>query len=296
MIAFLIVGILNFVATDPSIMLSGDNASPKQIAELREYLGLNTPLIYQVIDLLKSILTFNLGNSWASNEPITDMLKYGLKVSLIIALPSFIISNLLALSISVICIFSKKIYRIINILCIALMSISSIPFIMYFQWLISYKLKLLPISGYSSRFPQGLLYLILPISIWILLHLGSNIKLYYTLFAKELKEDYIKTSYSKGLGKFYIFFFHILKNVSITLFTKIISQLPSLVLGALLIENFFSLPGIGSIVFTAINNSDFPIIKAITSLSAFLYIFINTFLDIMYIIIDPKIRLNHKFC
>jgi len=275
-------------------MLSGNNASPKQIAEIRQYLDLNTSFMCQVLNLIKSIFLFKFGSSWTSNEPISALLKYGFKVSLIIALPTFLITNILALTISALAAFIAKIGEVVHIICTLLMSISSISYILYSQWIISYKLHLLPIAGYNSNFPQCIYYFTLPILIWITLNISSNIKFYHSLISNELKQDYIKTSYAKGLSRTYIFSYHILKNIIIPLITNIISQIPSLILGALLIENFFSLPGLGSMMFSAINNSDFPIIKAMTALSAFGYIILNTLIDILYIILDPKVRLEHQ--
>jgi peptide/nickel transport system permease protein len=108
----------------------------------------------------------------------------------------------------------------------------------------------------------------------------------------EVHQDYVRTARAKGLANRTILFKHVLKNAMIPIITNLVTQIPSLILGALLIENFFGIPGLGNITLQAINNADFPVIKAMTILSSMLYIIFNVITDILYTLVDPRVKLN----
>ncbi|MCP3660808.1 MAG: ABC transporter permease [Bacteroidetes bacterium] len=293
-VSFLIFIMFNIVAGDPTIMLLGKYATAKQMADLRHYLGLDKAWYLQYFDILKSAFTFNFGHSWATKQLISEMIKSGAKVSLTLSLPSFIISSIISLIISMISAFyrGKWIDKFLVLICVIMMSISALSYILFGQWILAYKFGLFPIEGYEYGFPFFIPYIILPCIIWIILSTGSDIRFYRTIILDELYQDYVRTARAKGLSETMIFCKHILKNAMIPIITNLIIQIPFLILGFLLIENFFGIPGLGSIILDAINNSDFPVIKAITILTASVYIVFNAITDILYVILDPRINLK----
>jgi peptide/nickel transport system permease protein len=148
------------------------------------------------------------------------------------------------------------------------------------------------IAGYEYGFPDFLPYIILPAIIWIVLSIGPDVRLYRTIMLDEVHQDYVRTARAKGLSSRMILFKHVLKNAMIPIITNLVIQVPSLILGALLIENFFGIPGLGNITLQAINNSDFPVIKAMTILSSVLYVIFNVITDILYTLVDPRVQLK----
>lgn len=293
-VSLLIFIMFNIVVGDPTIILLGKHATADQMADLRHHLGLDKSWILQYLDILKSSFTMNFGRSWATKQLISQMIKSGSKVSLTLSLPSFIITSFLSIIISMVSAFfrGKWIDKSLVIICVIMMSISGLTYILFGQWILSYKLGLFPIEGYEYGFPYFIPYIILPCIIWIVLCVGPDVRFYRAIMLDEIHQDYVRTARAKGLSEITILFKHVLKNAIIPIITNLVIQIPFLILGALLIESFFGIPGLGSIILDAINNSDFPVIKAITILSALFYIIFNAITDILYVIVNPRISLK----
>lgn len=293
-VSLLIFLMFNIVAGDPAVMLLGKHATVKQIAELRHELGLDRHWLMQYLDILKSAFTFDFGRSWATKQQITPMIKSGASVSLTLVTPAFIVTSLLAISMALIAAFfrGKLLDRGLVVLSVVMMSISGLAYILFGQWLFAYKLGWFDIAGYEYGFPDFIPYTILPGIILVVLSIGSDVRFYRTVILDELYQDYVRTARAKGLPERLVLFKHVLKNALIPIITNLIMQLPSLLLGTLLVENFFSIPGLGSITLHAINNSDFPVIKAMAILSAVFYLIFNVATDILYTLVDPRIKLS----
>lgn len=290
----LIFVLFNVVAGDPTHLLLGKHATAQDMADLREQLGLNKSLIAQYWDTVKSAFTFDFGRSWSTKRDITQMLIDKSIPSLTLSLPAFIIATFTSIVFAVIVAFyrGKGIDLFIRTSCIAMMSISSLVYILVFQYLLAYKWGLFEISGYETGFPNFLYYIILPIIIWVILSLGPDIRFYRTLILDEIYQDYVRTARAKGLSENVILFKHVLRNAMIPIVTYTVVQLPFLLLGSLLLESFFSIPGLGSMTIDALNSSDFPVLKAITVLSAVAYIIFTLLQDIVYTMVDPRVKLQ----
>ena len=182
--------------------------------------------------------------------------------------------------------------RSLVVVSVIMMSISVLAYILFGQWLFAYKLGWFEIAGYEYGFPDFLPYVVLPAMIWIVLSIGPDVRFYRTIILDEVHQDYVRTARAKGLANRTILFKHVLKNAMIPIITNLVTQIPALILGALLIENFFGIPGLGNITLQAINSSDFPVIKAMTILSSMLYIIFNVITDILYTLVDPRVKLN----
>ena len=108
----------------------------------------------------------------------------------------------------------------------------------------------------------------------------------------EMNQDYVITAYAKGLGRIPVLFRHVLKNAMIPIITRLVLAIPFLYTGSLLLENFFNIPGLGSMSINAINSSDFPVIKTITFIGSILFVIGNLMTDICYALVDPRIRFD----
>ncbi|HLW56289.1 MAG TPA: ABC transporter permease [Bacteriovoracaceae bacterium] len=293
-VSFLIFILFNVVAGDPTAVLLGKNATARQMEELREQLGLNKPLFMQYLDVVKSAFTFDFGRSWATKQEITYMIKQGAYPSLTLTIPAFVISTVLSLFISLFVAYyrGKGIDLFIRFLCIAGMSISALAYILGFQWLFAYKLGWFEISGFEYGFPNFIPYIALPALIWVILSLGPDVRFFRTVILDEIYQDYVRTARAKGLGEIRILLKHVLRNAMIPIITYTVIQIPFLILGALLLENFFGIPGIGGMTLNALNNSDFPVIKAMAILSSVVYIIFSLISDILYTVADPRVKLK----
>jgi peptide/nickel transport system permease protein len=293
-VSFIIFDLFNLVSGDPTAVLLGKNATAKQMIELREQLGLNKPLFDQYLDVVKSAFTFDFGHSWATKQEIKQMIIQGAYPSLALSIPAFVIATVLSLIISLVVAFyrGKGIDLTVRVLCIAGQSISALAYILFFQYFFAYKLGWFEISGFEFGFPDFVPYIALPAIIFILLSLGPDVRFFRTVILDEIYQDYVRTARAKGLGEVVILLKHVLRNAMIPIITYVVIQIPTLILGALLLENFFSIPGLGGITLNALNSSDFPVIKAMAILSSVLYIILSLVTDILYTIADPRVKLK----
>lgn len=213
--------------------------------------------------------------------------------SLAIALPSLLVGLLLNITIALFLVFFRatKVDYFGVITCVALMSISSLFYIISGQFLISKLLHLAPISGFDYGI-NSIKFLILPIIISVIYGVGSGTRWYRTLFLEEIEKDYVKTAKSKGLSENQILFKHVFRNALIPILTGVVVILPLLFLGSLIVESFFGIPGLGSYTIDAIQNQDFAIVRAMVFLGTVLYIIGLILTDISYTLVDPRVRLK----
>lgn len=293
-VCFIVFVLFNVVAGDPTALLLGKHASAQQMAELREQLGLNKSMFMQYVDIVKSAFTFDFGRSWATKQQISSMISHGAIPSLTVTLPAFVLSTIISILFATLVAYyrGKKIDLFVRISCIAMMSISSLVYILVFQKVFAFDLGLFEISGYEYGFPDFLPYISLPIIIWVVLSLGPDIRFYRTIVLDEIYQDYVRTARAKGLSEKVVLLKHVLRNALIPIITYTVVNIPFLLLGSLLIESFFAIPGLGGIVINALNSSDFPVLKAMTILSAVAYIIFTLIQDVLYTIVDPRIRLK----
>jgi peptide/nickel transport system permease protein len=293
-VSLIIFILFNLVAGDPTAVLLGKNATARQMADLREQLGLNKPLFDQYLDVVKSAFTFNFGYSWATKQEITYMIRQGAYPSLCLSIPAFVLSTVISLFISLFVAFyrGKGIDLFVRFLCIAGMSISALAYILFFQWFFAYELGWFEISGFEYGFPDFVPYIALPAIIWILLSLGPDVRFFRTVILDEIYQDYVRTARAKGVSELKILLKHVLRNAMIPIITYVVIQLPFLILGALLLESFFSIPGLGGMTLNALNSSDFPVIKAMAILSSVMYIIFGLISDILYTVADPRVKLK----
>lgn len=293
-VCLIIFVLFNVVAGDPTHLLLGKHATARQMAELRHELGLDRPWFYQYFDLVKSAFTFDFGRSWSTKQTISTMISEGALPSLTLTIPGFVITTILSVSLSLLVSFYRGSFfdKSSVIFCVGLMSISSLAYILFGQWFFAYYMDWFEISGYDSGFPNFIPYIQLPVLIWVILSIGPDLRFYRTVMLDEVYQDYVRTARSKGLNEKVILFKHVLKNAMIPIVTYVVIQIPFLILGALLIESFFGIPGLGGITLNAINSSDFPVIRAMTILSAVAYILFSVITDVLYTVVDPRVRLK----
>jgi peptide/nickel transport system permease protein len=177
------------------------------------------------------------------------------------------------------------------VLCVILMSISSLFYIIGGQFFVGKVLRLVPISGYDDGM-AAIKFLILPVLIGVFSGIGSGVRWYRTLFLEEVEKDYVRTARAKGLSQTQTLFRHVLPNAMIPILTGVVVVLPLLFMGSLIMESFFSIPGLGSYTIDAINSQDFAIVRAMVFLGSVLYVIGLLLTDISYTLVDPRVRLS----
>jgi peptide/nickel transport system permease protein len=174
--------------------------------------------------------------------------------------------------------------------CVAMLSISSLFYVIVGQLLFSRGLMLAPISGYASGLDAAK-FLVLPIGLSLLARLGGEARLYRAMFLEEIGKDYVRTARAKGLAEHVVLGRHVLRNALIPIITSAGGYLPYVFLGSLVFESFFGLPGLGAYVIEAIGKQDFAVVRTMVFLGSLLYIATYVLIDIAYTWADPRVRL-----
>ncbi len=294
-VVLLVFFLFNWVGGDPAYVLAGKISNPEQIANIRHQLGIDQPYWVQLWIFIKQIATGDFGASWSTNEPVSRILSTRLGPSLTVLIPLQILEVLIAiaLALAVAYVRGSLTDRFIMVLCTAGMSISILVYIIVFQYFFAYQFGWFPVQGWGDGLMQNLFtYATLPILIALTVSIAPNLRLYRTFMLDEINQDYVRTARAKGLSEHRILWRHVLRNASIPLITHVAANLPGLLIGAFLIERFFSIPGIGREVIMAVDRSDFPVIKAITVYVAFATVFFNLLADLLYRLVDPRVQLK----
>ena len=213
--------------------------------------------------------------------------------SLAIALPTLIVGLLVNITFALLIAFFRGTY--IDywgvVLCVTLLSVSSLFYIIGGQYLFSKMFHLVPISGYDTGF-SAIKFLILPVIIGIIGGIGSGTRWYRSIFLEEIGKDYVRTARAKGLSERTVLFGHVLRNGMIPILTGVVAVLPLLFMGSLITESFFGIPGLGSYTIDGIQRQDFAIVRSMVFLGSVLYIIGLILTDISYTIADPRVRLE----
>ena len=292
-VALLTFLLFSVFGEDPVLQALGNHATQESIEALRHKWGLDKPLIYQFFDFLRQIVTFNFGESFSTGEKLSEIFKQGIFVSLSLTIPPFIFGTLINISLALLISYyrGKILDRVSTFLFVVSMSISYLVYIIVLQYFLAFRMDLFPVQGYESGW-ASISYLMLPWVIMMIVSMGPDIRLFRTIFLDQVKSDYIRTARAKGAGEGRVLFVHLLKNAMIPIITNTVIVIPFLITGAFVMERYFSLPGIGDITITAINEGDFPIIKAMTMMSAILYACFNLLTDVLYAVVDPRVKLS----
>jgi len=291
-VILLIFFLFNWVGGDPAQVLAGKISNPEQIANIRKQLGVDQPYWYQLWVFVQQVFTFDFGRSWSTNEEVSRILLTRVGPTLTIMIPVLVIETVLAVLFAIMVAYVRGTVtdRSIMIICTVAMSISFLVYIIVFQWLFGFILGWFPVQGWSESFWKNLFtYAPLPIMLAVFVGLAPQLRLYRSFFLDEINQDYVRTARAKGLPEKRVMLKHVLRNAMIPILTNIGISLPGIFVGSFLLEVFFSIPGLGREIITAVNRSDFPVIKAVTVYLAILTMLINLAVDVMYKFVDPRV-------
>jgi len=291
-VILLIFILFNWVGGDPAQVLAGKISNPEQIANIRKQLGVDQPYWYQLWVFVQQVFTFDFGRSWSTNEEVSRILLTRVGPTLTIMIPVLILETSLAVIFAIMVAYVRGTLtdRTIMIVCTVAMSVSFLVYIIVFQWLFGFILGWFPVQGWSESFWKNLLtYAPLPIMLAVFVSLAPSLRLYRSFFLDEINQDYVRTARAKGVPEKKVMMKHVLRNAMIPILTNIAIYLPGVFVGSFLLEVFFSIPGLGREIITAVNRSDFPVIKAVTVYLAIFTMIVNLLVDVMYKFVDPRV-------
>jgi peptide/nickel transport system permease protein len=280
---------------DPAQVLAGMDASPREIAEIRVQLGLDQPWWVQLGRFIEQIVTFDWGRSWATRESVAHVLATRLPATLTVMLPILVLDTLLAIPIAlgVAYVRGSLTDRVVMIATTVALSISFLVYVIVGQYVFGFQLGWFPVQGWSdSTWTNLAVYTPLPVLLAVMVGLSPQTRLYRSFFLDELGQDYVRTARAKGLTEPAVLFRHVLRNALIPILANVALSIPGILVGSLLIEVFFSIPGIGRATWLAVNGSDYPVVQAVTIYVAMLTMLVNLLTDLLYRAVDPRVVLR----
>ena len=305
----LITFVLFFVVNTPDDMarmqLGAKRVTPEAIQKWKAERGYDKPLLWntqatgmgqatETIFFEKSarLFVFDFGAA-EDKRDIAHEIVTRMGPSLALAIPVFLVGLLVNITLALFVAFFRATYIDVwtVVLCVAMMSVSTLFYIIGGQYLVSKLWSLVPISGYAPA-PDGLRFLVLPVLIGVVSGIGSGTRWYRTLFLEEIGKDYVRTARAKGLSEPAVLFGHVLRNAMIPILTGAVVVIPLLFMGSLITESFFGIPGLGSYTIDAIQAQDFAVVRSMVFIGSLLYIVGLLLTDLSYTLVDPRVRLE----
>jgi len=274
--------------------LSAKNPTHEQILEWEKQHGYDKPLPEQFQKHMKQLLLLQFGKSDSlSGEDIWTRIRAGAPVSFLIASLVFFAALITSISFALAVAYFRGTYIDYagTFLCVLLMSVVYMVYIISGQYLLGKVLKYFPLAGWRGGL-DSFRFALLPALVGVVSGLGASVRLYRTFLLDEMNQDYIRTARAKGVNEQRILFLHVLKNAAIPILTNVVQLIPALFLGSLLLESFFSIPGLGGWLNDAITNKDFAVVRAMVYLGALVTIVGYILTDISYALVDPRVRLE----
>jgi len=309
-LAIVFILMLALRVNDPVSAQLGKNAGPEQIRLLTEEMGLDQPFIVQYGVFLKKLVTLDFSErSWDQGFPVSEMIFKAVPPSMAITIPTLTITATIAICVGLVSAFNrgKAVDRLLMFIAVIGMSISVLVYIILGQYFGAYvpsesidgwpfEVAVDASAGESALFffqpAHWVSFCMLPVIINCVVALGYDTRFYRAVMVEESAKDYIRTAKAKGASTQRVMFVHMLKNAMIPIITRIMISLPFVITGSILIEVFFGIPGMGRTLINAINSKDFPVIQTFTALFAALFIASNILTDVLYAMVDPRVRLS----
>ncbi len=293
--------VFRVIGGNPAYRIAGKNASKARIEQIMQERGYDKPLFvnlhnfpHNLLDaqfprLCWNLVHFDFGESIVTHEKVGTMLREGMLPSLCVTTPLFLIELFLGISLALLAAYYRDTWidRGLVLLSVMGMSISSLVYIMLAQYWLAFQWHLFPVWGF-----ENVRYIILPVLVGVVAGVGGGVRFYRTVMLDEMYQEYVRTARAKGATTRTIMFRHVLRNALIPILTNVIIAIPFLYTGALLLENFFGIPGLGRLTVMALFNFDDDVVFATTFIGSILFVLFNALTDIAYTWADPRIRLK----
>jgi peptide/nickel transport system permease protein len=296
-VGVVVFGLVHLTPGDPAAVILGDQATPENIARLRDQLGLNDPLPVQFVRWFSNVLRLDFGESIFLGEPVTQALLdrmqptvlltvYALSIEVLIGIPAGVIAAVR---------YNSPLDRTITVMAISGSAIPTFFLGILLILIFSVRLRWLPSGGYvpfgedpAAHFKA----MLLPAFALGFSAAGLLARLVRSSMLDVLREDYVRTAFAKGLPEQLVIMRHALRNALIPALTIIGISIGALLGGAVVTETVFTIPGMGRLVVQSIARRDYPVIQGAIIAIAMTYVLVNLIVDVLYVYIDPRVRLG----
>jgi len=297
LISLLIFTVMRIIPGDPAQMMLGTEAEPETLEILRDKLGLDEPLIVQYLSWARGVLTGNLGDSLRYNVPISALISSRLLVTAPLAGIAILLSILLGVPTGLYAGTHRNQMGDYGVMIFSQigLAVPAFWFGILLMLIFAVQLHWFPAGGFIpwTRSVSGAFKsLVLPAIALGIIRAAVIARLSRSALLEVLHQDYIRTARSKGLVEHIILYKHALRNALIPIITIVAMQFAALLAGTIIIENVFYLPGLGRLAFQAISQRDLPVVQDIVLLIAVMVVGMNLLVDLTYVLLDPRIRLE----
>jgi peptide/nickel transport system permease protein len=294
-VAIIIFSLIHITPGDPASVMAGEEATPQQIEEMRERLGLNEPIHIQFIEWSLDAMRLDFGDSIFLREPVTKSMRDRIQPTLLLTLYSLTLSLLIAIPSGVISAVRRNslVDRMLMVTAISGAAIPNFFFGILLILLFAVVLGWLPSGGYvdiQDDPVQHFRRMILPSVALGFAAAGLLARMVRSTMLDVLNEDYVRTAYAKGLPQRRVVMMHALRNAMIPAMTVFGISLAGLLGGSVVVETVFSLPGMGRLVVQSIQRRDFPVIQGVVLITAVIQVLVMLLIDVLYVYVDPRVR------
>jgi peptide/nickel transport system permease protein len=294
-VALFVFSLLYIAPGDPAAVIAGDQATPADVERIRQSLGLDRPFLVQFGDWLWNIVHANLGTSMFTGLPVTKMIAQRIEPTLSLMAVTLVFAIAVAVPLGVVAAWRAGSFVDRAIMAFAVFGFSVPVFVVGYllAFVFALQLEWLPVQGYTPL-SEGLWpwfqNLILPAIALGCVYIALIARITRAAMLEVLAQDYIRTARAKGIGQPGILFIHALKNASVPIVTVIGIGIALLIGGAVVTESVFVIPGLGRLTIDAILRRDYPVIQGVVVLFSFVYVLVNLLIDLLYTVLDPRIR------
>ena len=294
-VALFVFSLLYIAPGDPAAVIAGDQATPADVERIRQSLGLDRPFLVRFGEWSWRILHGDLGVSIFTNLPVWTMIEQRIGPTMSLMIVTLVLSVVVAVPMGVIAAWKAGSLLDRIIMGFAVFGFSVPVFVVAYllAYVFALELEWLPVQGYtplSAGLWPWLQNLILPAIALGCVYIALIARITRATMLEVLSQDYIRTARAKGLGQQPILFLHALKNAAVPIVTVIGIGIALLIGGAVVTESVFVIPGLGRLTIDAILRRDYPVIQGVVLLFSFIYVLVNLAIDLLYTVLDPRIR------
>lgn len=286
---------LRLTPGDPAAIIAGDAATSEDIKQIRGKLGLDRPLLVQFGIYMQNMVRGDFGDSFYYKRPVITMVADGLEPTLSLAAFTIVLACLVAVPLGTLAAYRSGSWIDRCVMGFSVIGFSVPVFVIGYMliYTLSVKLEWFPVQGYQP-IAEGIVgwayRLILPSCALSVIFVALIARMTRTSVLEVLNEDYVRTARAKGLSQFKVLTRHALRNAAVPIVTIIGIAIAILVSGVVVTESVFVIPGLGSLTLDAIQGRDYPTVQALIILFSLFYVAINLAIDVLYTLLDPRIR------
>jgi peptide/nickel transport system permease protein len=294
-VALFVFSLLYIAPGDPAAVIAGDQASPEDVEKIRANLGLDRPFLVRFAEWFFNLLQGDLGTSMFTGIPVRELIAQRVEPTLSLMILTLIIAISVAVPLGVLAAWKAGTWIDRGIMAISVVGFSVPVFVVgyLFSSFMSLELDWFPVLGYvafNKGFGLWFEHLVLPSIALGFVYIALIARITRATMLEVLSQDYIRTAKAKGMGQMGILFLHALKNAAVPVVTVIGIGIALLIGGAVVTESVFAIPGLGRLTIDAIVRRDYPLIQGLVVVFSFVYVLVNLCVDVIYTIVDPRIR------